>query len=156
MTDNAGAAQATVVVVYEILSVVDMAARILRLVLRFMNENNLLLSTQRGDLVHKFTAQYGSKNDKYPFLYGTKCGWFEVHGRLIDKHGSRSRHKSFFYLLNAVLSPMNSWLNRCKELQISFDETLVRSFLGAWDCDRQTYTSLTCAIFARRYLRADQ
>ena len=38
---------------------------------------------------------------------------------------------------------------RFKELRIGVDEMLVRSFLGAWTCDSQTYMSLSCNIFVR-------
>ena len=100
-------------------------------------------------------------------FYGTKCAWREVHGRSIAKHVSYSRHiylfddlthKSFFYLFNAVLSPLNASLDvaRFKDLHISFDEKIVRWFLGTWTRDCQTYMSLACAIFIRRYLRAGQ
>ena len=80
-----------------------------------MKKNVIRLSLQCGDLVHKITTYYGSKM-KSMYFYGTKCAWREVHGRSIAKHVSHSRHiylsddlidKSFFYLFNAVLSPIN-------------------------------------------------
>ena len=65
--------------------------------------------------------------------------------------------KLFFYWFHAVLSPSNAQLNiGAKNHKIVFDEMLGRSFVGAWTCDRQSYMSLTCVIFFRRYLFAGQ
>ena len=65
--------------------------------------------------------------------------------------------KLFFYWFHAVLSPMNAQHDiGLKNHKIVFDEMLGRSFVGAWTCDRQSYMSLTCVIFVRRYLRAGQ
>ena len=61
--------------------------------------------------------------------------------------------KLFFYIYFIYIWSCGAFANkfltrhRFKELQISFDEMLVRSFLGTWTCDWQTYMSLACSIY---------